>query len=153
MHVDYPWDVALSRVVSVPGVLQRWRGYFAIQVTPCWYWIYGLEATFLFSFLLFRGTGARGLHARTVASYHAAPSTASLPVGIEGWHHLGQSTLLGQRVTPLRWETLKLGDGHSWRCPHLATPTPGNAQSGQHPHFPPLVGSIICLTLVNAPQS
>ena len=25
MHVDYPWEVALSRVVSVPAVLQRWR--------------------------------------------------------------------------------------------------------------------------------
>jgi len=86
----------------------------------------------------------------SVASYHAAPSTASLPVGIGRWHHLGQSTLLGQRVTPLRWETLKLGDAHSWRCPHLATPTPDDAQSGQHPHFPPLVGPTVCLTLVNA---
>ena len=26
MHVDYPWDVALSRVVPVPVILQRWRG-------------------------------------------------------------------------------------------------------------------------------
>jgi len=49
MHVDYPWGVALSRVVSVPGTLQRWRGYFTSQVTPYWYWEYGLEATFLLS--------------------------------------------------------------------------------------------------------
>jgi len=48
-----PLGVALSQVVSVPGVSQRWRGYFANQVTPHWYWEYGLEATFLFSLLLF----------------------------------------------------------------------------------------------------
>jgi len=48
-----PLSVALSCVVSVPGVSQRWRGYFTSQVTPHWYWEYGLEATFLFSLLLF----------------------------------------------------------------------------------------------------
>ena len=53
MHVDYPWDVALSRVVFLPGAFQRWRGYFASQVTPYWYWNYGLGATFIFSLLLF----------------------------------------------------------------------------------------------------
>jgi len=45
------------------------------------------------------------------------PPRSSLPVGIRGWRHLGQSTLLGLRVTPLRWETLK-----TWRRPHLAKP-------------------------------
>jgi len=48
-----PLGVALSWVVSVPGVPQRWRGYFASQVTPHRYWEYGLKATFLFSLLLF----------------------------------------------------------------------------------------------------
>jgi len=48
-----PLGVALSWVVSIPGVSQRWRGYFTSQVTPHWYWEYGLEATFLFSLLLF----------------------------------------------------------------------------------------------------
>jgi len=48
-----PLGVALSWVVSIPGILQRWRGYFKSQVTPYWYWDYGLEATFLFSLLLF----------------------------------------------------------------------------------------------------
>jgi len=32
-----PLGVALSWVVSVPGVSQRWRGYFTSQVTPYWY--------------------------------------------------------------------------------------------------------------------
>ena len=32
-----PLGVALSWVVSVPGVSQRWRGYFTSQVTPHWY--------------------------------------------------------------------------------------------------------------------
>ena len=32
-----PLGVALSWVVSVPGVYQLWRGYFTSQVTPYWY--------------------------------------------------------------------------------------------------------------------
>jgi len=32
-----PLGVTLSWVVSVPGVFQRWRGYFTSQVTPYWY--------------------------------------------------------------------------------------------------------------------
>jgi len=32
-----PLGVALSWVVSVPGVSQRWRGYFTSQVTLLWY--------------------------------------------------------------------------------------------------------------------
>ena len=51
------------------------HGYFMSQVTPYWYWDYGLEATFLLSLLLFWGTEARGLPARTVASRCAVPST------------------------------------------------------------------------------
>ena len=46
-----PLGVALSWVVSIPGILLRWRGYFTSQVTPHWYRDYGLEATFLFSLL------------------------------------------------------------------------------------------------------
>ena len=82
------------------------------------------------------------------------PPRSSLPVGIGGWHHLGQSTLLGQRVTPLRWERLNLAtpthgdahtcqrphlatatpvDAHTWRSPHLATPTPGDAHTWRRP--------------------
>ena len=49
------------------------------------------------------------------------PPRSSLPVGIGGWHHRGQSTLLGQRVTPLRWETLTPGDTHTWRHPKRST--------------------------------
>jgi len=48
-----PLGVTLSWVVSVLGVSQRWRGYFTSQVTPHWYWEYGLEVTFLLSLLLF----------------------------------------------------------------------------------------------------
>ena len=48
-----PLGVVLSGVVSVTGVSQRWRGYFTSQVTPHLYCEYGLEATFLFSLLLF----------------------------------------------------------------------------------------------------
>jgi len=82
----------------------------------------------------------------------APPPRSSLPVGIRGCHHLGRSTPLGQRVAPLWWETPKPGDAHTWRRPHLATPIP-DAQSGQPIDFlpwGPLVGPIICLTLVNA---
>jgi len=62
-----PLGVTLSWVVSVPGVSQRRRGYFANQVTPHWYWECGLEATFLFSLLLFWGTGAfRGVAPSTI---------------------------------------------------------------------------------------
>ena len=79
-----PPGVALSWVVSVPGILQRWHGYFTSQVTTYWYWGCGLEATFFFSLLLFCGTGPRGLLTRTVASYYAAPPQSSLLVGIGG---------------------------------------------------------------------
>jgi len=58
--------------------------YFMSQVTPYWYWEYGLEAAFLFSLLLFWGTGARGLLARTVASYRDAPSTVFPTRGYRG---------------------------------------------------------------------
>jgi len=85
MHVDYPlgcgplpgriYPSGSPKVVCTVASLYLTHGYFSSQVTPCWYWKYGLEATFLFSLLLFWGTEARGLHALTVASYHAAPST------------------------------------------------------------------------------
>ena len=67
-----------------PRGLQRWRGYFASQVTPCWYWKYGLEATFLFSLLLFWGTGARGLTPVPWPLTMSPPPRSSLPVGIGG---------------------------------------------------------------------
>ena len=51
------------------------------------------------------------------------PPQSSLPVGIGGWQHLGQSTLLEQRVTPLRWEALKPVDAHTCRRPRRSTLT------------------------------
>jgi len=101
-----PLGVALSWVVSVPGVLQRWRGYFTSQVTPYWYWDYGLEATFLFSLLLFWGTGARGLLARTVTSCCAAPSTIFPTRGYRG----------------VTLSTPQPSVASTWRRPHPATP-------------------------------
>ena len=124
--MDYPWGVALSRVVSVLGTLQRWRGYFTSQVKP--------RATFLLSWLLFWGTGARGLLARTVASYCVVPSTVFPTRGYWG----------------MAASTPESGDTHTWRRPHLATSTPGDAQSGQlwlSSLEPPLVGPATCLTL------
>ena len=47
----------------------------------------------------------------------------------------------------------KVGDAYTWRRPHLAMPTPSDAQSGRHTNFSPwspLVGPTICLTLVDA---
>jgi len=93
-----PPGVALSWVVSVPGVSQRWRGYFTSQVTPHWYWEYGLEATFLFSLLLFWGTEtSRGV----------APSTVFPTHGYRG-------------VTSSTWRRLTLAmptpsDAYTWR--------------------------------------
>jgi len=63
------------------------------------------------------------------------PPRSSLPVGIGGWHHRGRSALLGQRVTLLRWETLKPVDAYTWRRPHLATPTPSEAHIWRRPHL------------------
>ena len=100
-----PLGVALSWVVSVPGILQRWRGYFTSQATPYWYWDYGLEATFLFSSLLFWGTGARGLLAHTVTPYCAAPSTVFPTCGYRG-------------VTSTMPQP---GDAHTWQRPKWST--------------------------------
>ena len=79
-----PLGVALFWVVSVLGILQRWCGYFTSQVTPYWYWDYGLEATFLFLPLLLWGTGARGLLVRTVTSTRVIPSTVFPTRGYRG---------------------------------------------------------------------
>jgi len=106
-----PLGMALSWVVSIPGILQRWRGYFTSQVTPYWYWGYGFEATFLFSLLLLWGTGARGLLARTIASDCVAPSTVFPTRGYQG-------------VTSA---TPQHGDAHTWRRLPLETPTSGDA--------------------------
>jgi len=112
-----PLGVALSWVVSVPGTLQRWRGYFTSQVTPYWYWDYGLGATFLFSLLLFWGTGARGLLVRTNASYCVAPSTV-FPTRV----YWGVTSSTPQPGDNPSWRRL------TWRCPHLATPTFSDTQ-------------------------
>jgi len=138
-----PLGVALSWVVSVPGILQRWRGYFTSQVTPYWYWDYGLEATFLFSLLLFRGTGVGGLLARTVTSYCVAPSTGFPTVGIRGWHYRCLNLASSQH-----------GNAHTWRRPYPATPKVVNlltSSLGAPWWVPPYVGLWLwLLTLVNA---
>jgi len=136
MHVDHPWDVALSRIVSVPTVLQRWRGYFMSQVAPCWYWKYGLEATFLFSLLLFLCAEAWGLYARTVASHCFVPSTIFPTRGYRGVAPSGPTHAL--RITGhafkggrrLNLPTPKAGDAHTWRRPYLATPIPATPVPG-----------------------
>ena len=122
-----PLGVALSWVVSVSGVSQRWRGYFTSQVTPHWYWEYGLEATFLFSLLLFWGTEA---------PHGVAPSMVFSTRGYRGWHR-----------RRLNLATPHLGDAYTWRRLYLATPTPGGALSGQPVDFlpwAPLRGPTIC---------
>ena len=86
------------------------------------------------------------------------PPRSLLPVGIGGWHHLGQSTFSGQLATPSRWatpvaieaqqwSTPKAGDVRTWWRPRLV-----DTRSGQHIDF--LLGapggSYHMLTLVNA---
>jgi len=112
-----PLGVALSQVISVPGILQRWRGYFTSQVTPYWYWGYGLEATFLFSLLLFRGTGARGLLVRTVGSCWDAPSTI-FPT--RGYRRVSSSE--PKLTLRIKGRAFKVGDASTWRRPNLAKP-------------------------------
>jgi len=134
MHVDYPWDVALSRVVSVPVTLQRWRGLpcpytscmgtSRVRSLPAGTGNMALKPPF--SFLYYRSEVLRP-EASTPVPWpltvlpHALlpPPRSLLPVGIGG-HHPG--TLSGQRVTPLRWTTPKPADAQSWRHPYLATP-------------------------------
>ena len=132
-----PLGVALSWVVSIPGILQRWRGYFTSQVTPYWYWRYGFEATFLLSLLLLWGTGAQGLLACTVTSDCVAPSTIFPTRGYQG-----VTSATPQHGNAHTWRRLPLatptlGDAHLWRRPLLATPTSGDAQSGQPIDFLP----------------
>jgi len=157
MHVDYPWDVALSRVVSVPTILQRWRGLprpytscngtSRVRSLPAGTGNMAFKPPFFF---LYYCSEVPRPEASTPVPWPLTvppPPRSSLPVGIGGWHHLGQSTLWGQRVTPLRWSTSKLVDAY------LATSTPGDAQGGQHTNFlpwSPLVSPNVCLTLVNA---
>ena len=121
-----PLGVALSRVVSIPGILQRWRGYFTSQVTPYWNWGYGLEATFLFPSLLLWGTGARGLLVRTVASCWDAPSTV-FPT--RGYRRVSPSE--PKHTLRITGRVSRMGDASTWRRPYQATPIPGDAQSDQ----------------------
>jgi len=79
------------------------------------------------------------------------PPRSSLPVGIEGWHNRDRSALLGQRVTPLSWEMLKPGDAHTWRRPHLATPTPGDAHTWRRPFLAKPKAVNILTFLLGAP--
>jgi len=63
MHVDYSLGrgplpgrncpSGSPKVACTAASLHLTHGYFSSQVTPCWYWEYGLEATFLFSLLFF----------------------------------------------------------------------------------------------------
>ena len=46
------------KVAWMAASLHLMHGYFTSQVTPRWYWKYGLEATFLISLLLFCGAEA-----------------------------------------------------------------------------------------------
>ena len=106
-----PLGVALSWVVSVPGVSHRWHGYFTSQVTPYWYWEYGLEATFLFSLLLFWDTEA---------SRGVAPSTTFPTHGYRGWHHRCLILAMPRPGDAYTWRRLRLA------TPHLATPHLGD---------------------------
>ena len=61
---------------------------------------------------------ARGLQASTVPPPSMPPLPRSfLPVGIEGWHHLGQSTFPGQLVAPSRWATPVAVKALQWSTP------------------------------------
>ena len=140
-----PLGVAFSRVVSIPGILQRWRGYFTSQVTPYWYWGYGLEATFLFPLLLFGVTGARGLFVRTVVSCWDAPSTI-FPT--RGYRRVSPSEL--KHTLRITGRAFRMEDVPTYRHPNLATPKVINMLTlllGA-----PSVCPTICLTLtlVNA---
>ena len=72
------------KVAWIATSLHLMHGYFTSQVTPYWYWEYDLEATFLFSLLLFWGTEAWGLHARTVATPKAV-NTLTFLHGAPWW--------------------------------------------------------------------
>ena len=95
MHVDYPWDVALSRVVSVPAVLQRWCALLC-PYTSC------MGTSRVRS--LPAGTGNMALKPPFSSLYYyyvvprpkastpvpwpltvPPPPRSSLPVGIRGW--------------------------------------------------------------------
>ena len=108
-----PLGVALSWFVSVLGVSQRGRGYFTSQVTPHWYWEYGLEATSLFSLLLFWGTEtSRGVAPSTVfptRGYRGVTPSMSYPGDALTWRRLTLATA-------------HLGDAYPWRRLRLATP-------------------------------
>ena len=142
MHVDYPWDVALSRVVSVPAILQRWRGLprpytscmgtSRVRSLPASTGNMALKPPF--SSLYYCSEVPRPEASTSVPGplTVSRPPRSSLPMGIWGWHPLGQSTLLGQLVTPSRWATPKPADAQSWRRPYLAMPMPGDAQGSQY---------------------
>ena len=91
------------KVACTAASIHLMYGYFTIQVTPCRYWEYGLEATFPFSLLLilrYRGLlPCRPLHGLPYPwvsgggpSYLWAcpmvlpPPRSFLPVGIGRWH-------------------------------------------------------------------
>jgi len=112
-----PLGVALSWVVSVPGVSQRWRGYFhksgySSLVLGIWPWSH-LSLLFITVLRYWGPSWCRPLHG------------LSYP-WVSG----------GDTVDALSWWRLILatpypGDASSWRRLNLATPTPGDALSGQ----------------------
>jgi len=107
-----PLGLALSWVVSVPGILQRWRGYFTSQVTPYWYWDYGLEATFL-SITVMRYGGPR------------PPCPYRDLLLCRPLHGLPYLWVSGGDIN----------DGSTWRRLNMATPTPGDARTWRCPHL------------------
>jgi len=161
MHVDFPWDVALSRVVSVPAVLQRWRAV-SRPYTSC------MGTSRVRS--LPAGTGNMALKPPFSSLYYYSevsrpeasmpvpwpltvppPPRSSLPVGIGGWPLLSVGVSYGaasSTVVPTRGyrEVVPIG------CKCLLVWTHSTPEAGQRPrpdHLPsplpvPLMGPTEC---------
>jgi len=127
MHVDYPWDVALSQVVSVPVILQRWHesphptphawvlheSGHSLLVLGLWPWSH-LSLIFI---TVLRYRGPRPEASLPVPWPLAVPSPPrfSLPVG------MGVVPSEPKHVLRIAGYAFKVGDAQAWRRPKRST--------------------------------
>jgi len=141
MHVDYPWDVALSQVVSFPAVLQRWCA-LSRPYTSC------MGTSRVMSLPASTGNMALKPHFSSLYYYSEVPRSeastpvpwpltppppgSSLPVGSEGWPLLFVGVSYGaasSTVVPTRGyrEVASIG------CKRPLIQTQSTSEAGQHP--------------------
>jgi len=130
--MDYPWGWPSPGSYLSQGFFRGGVGTSRVKLLPTGTGDMALKPPFSFPYYYSEVPEPEASSSVPWPPAGTPPPRSSLPVGIGGCHHSSRNILL--RITDC---SFRMGGALTWRRPYLATPKPGDAQSGQHADFPP----------------